>query len=212
MLESATVTTPATDIEDTLGIPTQGELIPVEELPDTFWQPEESEGRYTARRFFLAREKDYKRCIVMLAAGMGLLKIASLLKVHHRTVAAVRDSEGEKIDMAKQRIRSNLRLAVEVGSERLPEVLESLPDAQLPVALAIAIDKLAQIEGEPTQRIAIDISGKLTHDAILRDLERFPDAKDIVDAEITGLRADAPAQKALTATSTPAGNPTPADA
>jgi len=180
-----------------LAIPTQGELIPAEELPDAFWKPEERDGRYTAKRFFLQRPDAYKQCIALLAGGAGLLKIARLLGVHHRTVAAVRDAEPDNIDIAKQRIRSNMRLAVEIGAERLPEILETLPNGQVPVALAIAIDKLAQLEGEPTQRLEITLNGKLTHEGVMQELSSFPDVTDAEPAELTGLREAERGQKAV---------------
>ena len=180
-------------------LPAQGELLAIETLDDGFWRPEESEGRYTAKRFFLKRADDYKLCIQLLAAGAGLLKIARILKIHHRTVAAVRDSESEEIDIAKERIRRNMRLAVEIGSERMPEVLAKIPDAQLPVALGIAIDKLSQLDGEPTQRIEHLHRGHLTHEAVKAALEEFPEAEDADFSETTGLREGEVRQKALPA-------------
>lgn len=158
--------------------PTQGELLGIELLDDGFFREEEHEGRYTAKRFFSKRPDDYKTCITLLAANAGVLKIARLLKVHHRTVAAVRDSEGEAIDIAKQRIRTNFRLAVEVASERLADEIMRIPIAQLPVAAGILVDKLAILDGEPSARLEVTHNFKLTHDGVIAELSKFPDAED----------------------------------
>ncbi len=179
----------------------QAELFDVANLPDEFWigdeQPQQKDGktaeaRYTAERFFSKRPEDYKACVALLAAGAGLLKIARLLHVHHETVAAVRDREGAAIDIQKERIKRNIRLAVEVGSERLPEIMGSLPGGQVPIATAVLIDKIAQLDGEPTQRIEVTHKGHLTHAAVQASLEAFPDAEVV---EITGSRAGEIAQK-----------------
>lgn len=173
----------------------QVDLIPVEQLEDGFWKKDEKNGRYTAKRFFAKRPQDYQRCIELLGAGMGLLRIASLLKVHHLTVAAVRDSEGEAVDISKQRIRKNFRLGLEVASERLPEVMAHLSPGQLPVAAAILADKLRDMDGEPTQRVEVTINGKLTHEAVLAELESFPPAIDIATLPPMGERAGEVAAK-----------------
>lgn len=181
----------------------QAELFDVASLPDDFWISEEqpqhdattgktATARYTAERFFSKRPEDYKACVSLIAAGAGLLKIARLLHVHHETVAAVRDREGSAIDIQKERIKRNVRLAVEVGAERLPEIMAELPAGQLPIATAVLIDKLAQLDGEPTQRIEVTHKGHLTHDAVRASLEAFPEGEVI---EITGSRAEASAQK-----------------
>lgn len=164
----------------------QGELIKIEDLPDGFYEGEESgenagKPRYTASRFFRKRPQDYELCVAFLAAGQGLLKIARLLKVHHMTVAAVRDAEPAAIDIQKQRIRKNLRDAIDVAAERLPEIMATLPAGQLPVSAAILIDKLAQLEGEPTARVEVTVRSQFTHEAVLASLAAFPEA---IEAEL----------------------------
>jgi predicted nicotinamide N-methyase len=189
-------------------LPVQGELIPVEEIDDGFWRAEDAAGRYTARRFFLKRPDDYRRVIELLAAGAGLLKIAALLKVHHRTVAAVRDIEGEQIDISKQRIRRNFRLGLEIAAERLPEIMKDLPAGQVPVAAAILADKLVQMDGEPTQRVEVTLKGKLTHEAVAASIAQFPDAED-ADFTATDSGAGESGQKALPAPTPEPAVPTP---
>ncbi|MDR1281322.1 MAG: hypothetical protein LBK99_10945 [Opitutaceae bacterium] len=177
----------------------QGELIPLEELPDEFWAGEESDpvggARYTAKRFKLRRPEDYRTCVELLAAGAGLLKIARLLKIHHKTVAAVRDDEGEQIDISKQRIRKYVRLAVEVGAERLADLMARLPDGQVAVPWAIAVDKLRDLEGEPTTRIQVTHKGHLTHESVLANLQSFPDVIDVEGAPSMGVDAGANEEK-----------------
>jgi len=188
--------------------PYQGELIALENLPDDIFIDEEAgfEPRYTAERFFLKRPEDYKLCVSFLAAQLGLLQIARILKVHHRTVAAVRDHEGIQIDIEKERIRRNIRLAVGIAAERLPDIMAKLSDAQVPLSTAILIDKLAQLDGEPTQRVEITHKGHLTHEAVRANIESFPDAIDVTSTMVSQGASDA--QKALVA---PAAEPASPD-
>ncbi len=192
----------------------QGELIPLENLPDDIFveeeQPSVGAARYTAERFFSKRPEDYKLCVSFLAAGLGLLHIARLLKVHHMTVAAVRDREGDAIDIQKERIRKNLRLAVGIGSERLPEIMARLPDGQVPLSMAILLDKLAQLDGEPTQRIEVTHKAHLTHEQLAAQLTAFPDAIDVsaTDSPVgeSGQKALPGATSNTTAADTESGN------
>jgi hypothetical protein len=179
----------------------QGELIPLENLPDDIFVEEEKPdfgaARYTAERFFSKRPDDYKLCVSFLAGGLGLLHIARLLKVHHMTVAAVRDREGEQIDIQKERIRKNIRLAVGIASERLPDIMAKLSDAQVPLSTAILLDKLAQLDGEPTQRIEHTHKVHLTHAQLAAQLQAFPDAIEVSASAVTDSPASTTGQKAL---------------
>lgn len=177
----------------------QGELIPLEDLPDSFYASEESglnaaAPRYTASRFFVKRPQDYQLCVAFLAAGMGLLKIARILKVHHMTVAAVRDIEAAQIDIQKERIKRNIRTAIDIAAERLPDIMAKLSDAQVPISTAVLIDKLAQLEGEPTSRVEVTVKGHLTAEAVRASLAAFPEAIE-VEASPMGSHAGEAAQK-----------------
>lgn len=195
------------------GAAVQGELIPIEQLPDGMFFEDEHPGMgqplYTGERFFSRRPNDYRQCVSLLAGGIGLLDIARLLKVHHRTVAAVREREGVRIDILKERIRSNIRLAVGIAAERLPDIMAKLPDGQVPLSLAILVDKLAQMDGEPSQSIQVTHHVHLTHEAVRARLSAFPDAIEIEAEKSTGLSAGSDGQKALPAPGAPA---CPADA
>lgn len=159
----------------------QAELIKLEDLPDDFYVEEEGgfTPDYTAERFFRKRPEDYELCVAFLAAGQGLLKIARILKVHHKTVAAVRDREGHAIDIQKERIKRNIRLAIDIAAERLPDIMATLSASQVPISAAVLIDKLAQLEGEPTQRVEVTVKAHLTHEAIAANIEAFPEAIDV---------------------------------
>jgi hypothetical protein len=183
---------------------TQTELIPLENLPDDIFDAEENPGvgepRYTAERFFRKRPDDYRLCVTLIAARIGRLQIARLMKVHHMTVAAVEEREGVAIDIEKERIRKNIRLAVGNASERLPEIMANLPANQLPLATAILIDKLAQLDGEPTHRIEHTHKVQLTHEQLAAAITAFPEAAIDVQATTpvsTDSRAGDAAQKAL---------------
>lgn len=175
-------------------------MIPIENLPDGIFHEDENpsfggNALYTGERFFSRRPDDYRQCVALLAGGIGLLDIARMLKVHHRTVAAVRDREGVRIDILKERIRSNIRLAVGIAAERLPDIMAKLPDGQVPLSMAILLDKLQVLDGEPTQRIEVTQHVHLTHDSVTRNLTAFPDAIEI-HASSTGLSGGSDGQKA----------------
>ena len=181
----------------------QAELIPLENLPDDFYIEEESstdkdgnarQPRYTAERFFRKRPEDYQLCVRFLGARMGLLQIARLLKVHHKTVAAVRDVEAAQIDIQKERIKRNLRTAIDVGAERLPDIMAEMAGGSVPISIAVLLDKLALLEGEPTSRVEVTVKGHLSHAAIAANIEAFPDA---IEVDSTVSQGDLPGQKAL---------------
>lgn len=200
---------PNPDKESLLARGAQSELFDPASLPDDFWVQEEEPvddkgnrtgpARYTAERFFSKRPEDYKLCVTFLAAGMGLLKVARLLRVHHETVAAVRDREVAQIDIQKEQIKRNLRLGIQVAAERLPETMAHLSPRDLPLATAILIDQLAKLDGEPSQRIEVTVKG-LTHEAVIKNLTAFPEA---IDVPATGSPAGEPAQKDLPAPTAP---------
>ena len=196
----------------------QGDLIPLEDLPDSFYEGEESglnasAPRYTASRFFVKRPQDYQLCVAFLAAGTGLLKIARILKVHHMTVAAVRDIEGAEIDIQKERIKRNIRTAIDVAAERLPDIMAKLSDAAVPISTAVLIDKLAQLEGEPTSRVEVTIKGHLTHEALIASLDQFPEAIEVEVTEVSPmvLRGETSQQKGTSAPAPEAPNPAPGE-
>lgn len=177
----------------------QGELIRMEDLPDSIFSEEESgpEPKYTAARLKAKRPEDYRLVMSLLAGGMGMLAIARHVRVHHRTVAAVLAEAGDQIDMLKQGIRRNVRLAVAVAAERLPDVMANLPAAQMPIATAVLIDKLAQLDGEPTQRIEVKHTGHLTHESLAAELTAFPIEAVDVTPDSMGRSGQDDAQKAL---------------
>lgn len=186
----------------------QAELIPLENLPDDIFVEEERPGvgvgRYTAERFFAKRPEDYRLCVSFIAAGLGRLHIARLLKVHHMTVAAVQEREGTQIDIEKERIRKNLRLAVGIAAERLPEIMATLPANQVPLSTAILIDKLAAMDGEPTQRIEHTHKTHLTIEQLNANLEAFPPAIEIEATPAKDSRAESDGQKAAPGAADPA--------
>jgi hypothetical protein len=157
----------------------QAELLPLEELPDDFFITEREDGkparpRYTARLFFRRRPQEYQRTVELLAAGLDLREVSRMMRVHHRTVAAVREAEGSRIDTYKQRVISNLRSAVEVLSGALSDSVASLPARDQPVAFGILVDKLQLLEGEPTSRTEHVLEVRLTHDAVARAIAALP--------------------------------------
>lgn len=175
---------PAT-IFPTLAAPTsmlaagvQGELVPIEDLPDEFFEPTRATDgapRYTARLFFRRRPEDYQRSVQLLAAGMDLTEVARLMRVHHRTIAAVRDAEGARLDTYKQKVMSNLRIAVEVLSGDLADDVRDLATREKPMTFAILVDKLAMLEESAGAGVSVaEVRQHLTHDAVMAALAGLP--------------------------------------
>lgn len=191
-------------------------LMPVEDMPDEFWSPSvdgcPGQPRYTARLFFRRRPEDYQRAVQLLGAGMQLTEVARLLRVHHRTIAAVRVAEFEKVDTYKQTVISDLRIAVEVLAGDLADGVHALPLSQKPLALAVLTDKLAMLEESGSGGVQGDpVTAHLTHNAILAAVSQLP-ALDVETHEVlpTGSEVAMGAQKGLGAPSgsTPGATPT----
>lgn len=89
----------------------------------------------------------------MLIDGTSIHQIASELQASRNTVAAVRDEmeDGGKFDLGtwKKQTIGSLSKFVSKGSSRLEKEVENIPAGQLPLAIAIAIDKIMALQDAP---------------------------------------------------------------
>lgn len=119
-------------------------------------EAEEARGCYTLERFRVRRPEAYRACVQLLGYARpgyeGLRRIAKILGVHHMTVAAVRDSEGESIDTVRATLVRKLRTALDLQVDRLIEDPGCVP----PNVIGMVIDQLNKnaelLDGRATTR------------------------------------------------------------
>lgn len=112
---------------------------------------EEREGRYTGERFKVRRPEAYKAAVELLGAGVGMLKIGRLLGVHHLTIAAVRDSEQEAIDIANQTI-GKLDIGINLLIDRILEHPGLVPWASIGMTIDQLVRNRELLAGRATSR------------------------------------------------------------
>lgn len=121
----------------------------------------------------------------LLLEGMSSNQISQELETSRNTVHAIRDQMEDtgKFDLGtwKKQTVSNLAKFVNKGSTRLEAEVENIPAGQLPLALAIAIDKIMALQDAPAvvveHRLRIsadDINGMLK----VKKQEEFIDITD----------------------------------
>lgn len=98
----------------------------------------------------------------LMLDGKNCQETAKLCKVRKETVVAVRQSMEEegKLELGswKKEVSGLLANFVKKGAERLSSEIDNVPLGQLPMALAIAIDKVRDLQDTPT----VTISTRLT--------------------------------------------------
>ena len=152
-------------------------------------------GEFTGERLFRDRPEVYQEVIRLYAEKQGIRMIARICKVSVNTVYAVLEREPAAVETAKKRIINNLRKAAEIGSERMPEVMQELAADKLAVPLAITLDKLQLLTGEPTARVE---KVEIRPDQVRMFLEQLPviEAELIEDDCSTGIGGETDGQKA----------------
>ena len=159
-------------------------------------------GEFTGERLFRDRPEVYQEIIRLYAEKQGIRMIARLCRVSVNTVYAVLEREPAAVETAKKRIINNLRKAAEIGSERLPEVMQELAADKLAVPLAITLDKLQLLTGEATARVE---KVEIRPDQVRTFLEQLP----VIEAELvdedcsTGIGGETDGQKAAPALALP---------
>lgn len=137
---------------------------------------DERRGKFTGEIVAKNRER-YASIVRCLAEGIGIRATARAFGCSTHTVQAIRDREGLAIATEKKELSTTLGHFARMASERLVDELDRIPIAQLPVAMGIAIDKKAALDGEA--------SAIVEHRS-----RREPDPEDI-RAYLEGLRSGA---------------------
>jgi hypothetical protein len=165
------------DLFDESMLPAGRELLSLEE--------DAKRGRFTGEIVARNRER-YARIVRCLAEGIGIRATARAFGCSTSTVQAIRDREGLAIGTEKKELSTKLGHFARMAGERLIEELDNIPIGQLPVAMGIALDKKAQLDGEASAIVE-------------HRTRREPDPEDI-RAYLAGLRSATPKPEELGST------------
>lgn len=122
----------------------------------------------------------------LILDGMSCEETAKIVSVRKSTIVSVRQQmEGDgKLELGswKREVAGLLGDFVSKGAARLSENVESIPIGQLPMAIAIAIDKVRDLADAPTIRIETRL--KITQDELNRAFDIDTDAtpSKVIDA------------------------------
>ena len=129
-------------------------------IPEEFLRAAESRGEFTGERLFEQKPEVYSGIVRLLAEGMGVIRIGRTLKVSPNTVLAVRDREGEAIDIEKKNLSTLYRRGARLAGERILEDLTDderaakIPANQKAVIVGILTEKSELLGGGVTSRVA----------------------------------------------------------
>ena len=120
--------------------------------------------------------------IQSLAAGHGLLATAALTHSANQTVAAIRDANIVDLTITRRVLVNNLSTAAIAMSEKMAAEAHTIPVAQMAIPLAVTIDKLLLLTGEPTSIISHEVKRDVTLDDVRAYIESLPSAMPTDDA------------------------------
>jgi hypothetical protein len=135
----------------------------------------------------------------LILDGKSCEETAKIVSVRKSTIVSVRQQmEGDgKLELGswKREVAGLLGDFVSKGAARLSENVESIPIGQLPMAIAIAIDKVRDLADAPTVRIETRL--KITQDELNRAFDIDTEAKvsKLVDATPTLTNENDPKQQ-----------------
>ena len=125
----------------------------------------------------------------LILEGKSCEETAKIVSVRKSTIVSVRQQmEGDgKLELGswKREVAGLLGDFVSKGAARLSENVENIPIGQLPMAIAIAIDKVRDLADAPTVRIETRL--KITQDELNRafDIDTTATPSKVVDATPT---------------------------
>jgi hypothetical protein len=138
-------------------------------------------------------ERNQARIQAILAAramGLSIRQVCAAYQVGTHTLAEIERRHGAKLATLKDRVARRLGAFVELGLDRMLDSVGSMDPDKLPLAVAIAIDKMQVLTGEPSVIIGDAGPRQFSVDS-LRD--RLAGAIDVTP---TGLQAGGDLQRA----------------
>lgn len=136
-------------------------------------------------------EANQARVQAILAAramGLSIRQVCAAYQVGTHTLAELERRNGAKLATLKDRVARRLGAFVERGLDRMLETVDAMDPDKLPLAVAIAIDKMQVLTGEPSI-----IVGEGPRALTVTDLQSRLAAIDVTPA--TGLNGGTENQK-----------------
>lgn len=171
-------------------------------------RPEVSK-RYTAEALIAHRTKRDAVCRA-LAEGHGLLKIARAFGISHHSVAALRDSRPDLVDIEKRQLSQVYGRVIRLCMERYEDALiaDKVHPNFLPVHSAVLSDKKALLDGDPTARVESVIRHEVSLELVAGYLAKKGISMPVIDVASTDLSHNHQQTGPLpTASSTPGCTP-----
>lgn len=128
----------------------------------------------------LSKEKR-EEILKLVADGKSNEEIAEITGVSRPTIIAFKKNEianGFNLTEWKRKTSSALAGIVSQGSERLTEEINNIPAGQLPIALAILIDKVVALQDAPT--VVVEHRLRVSHEDI-NDMIKNKVDKTVID-------------------------------
>lgn len=178
----------------------QLDLLSSADMPDAVFEDSETGGfnrpEFTGERLLKNDPDKYKMIVSLRAEGLGILKVAKLLKVSPNTVTAVSRREGSTIDIEKKELADICRSGARLCAEAIVEKLNS--DAHrdkanvrdLAITAGVLVEKSQLLSGGATARIESQPS-EPDHE----DFNAFFENMQRVEPISTGCMPETPQQK-----------------
>jgi hypothetical protein len=115
----------------------------------------ERRGEYTLERVRQLRPELIDEVIKLRGQFIGQLRIAKILGVHHRTIAAIDLAYPERIEAERKSRAAMLRATADTLVELVADNPESVPANVRCLAASQLYDKAQLLDGAPTANIAI---------------------------------------------------------
>ncbi len=139
-------------------------------------------------------ESNQARVTAILQArslGLSVRQVCAAYQVGTHTLAALEERHGAKLATLKTRVARKLGMFAELGLDRMLAEVDSMDPDRLPVAIAIALDKLQVLTGEPSVIVGHEQVNRFTVDALK---DRLDDAIDVTPPAM-GLPAEKDRQR-----------------
>jgi hypothetical protein len=142
-------------------------------------------------------ERNQARIQGILAAramGLSIRQVCAAYQVGTHTLAEIERRHGAKLATLKERVARRLGAFVELGLDRMLDSVGSMDPDKLPLAVAIAIDKMQVLSGEPSVIVG-DAGPRRFSVESLQD--RLAGAIDVTPVDNTGSAGGDDSQKGV---------------
>lgn len=172
----------------------QAELITPEMLPDAPALVQAATSYCHTGRTTCRNEEHAERILMFYLSTGSLRQTARQFHVSPNTVKAVLTvfELNKKLDAVKQRLSNKLALVAELGTDLLIERIQdgSAPTNVLSIAVGIAVEKRALIDGEVTSRTETRVTEPVRLDDLAAYLRQHGIAAPAIDVTSTVLPAE----------------------